>query len=168
MINFLQKHKWARIAIIVILVVVIISGIVSVEKKIGKNLDGAFDQIVETADILPTLKTDAEKDSYIGTLQSWLVFHHTEIRDYTLYFPFKGYYIQDLGFFVQDVRSEEDIDEAVRIITEMAEYIEETGIRDITSKSYYMYLIDPMGAREKVAKILDKYDSTKLYHAGSK
>lgn len=163
-----KKHKWARIAIIVILVVVLISGIVSVEKKIGKNLDGAFEQIIEIADILATLETDAEKESYIGTLQSWLVFHHTEIREYTLHFPFKGYYIQELGFFVQHIKSEKNIDEAVRIITEMAEYIEETGIRDITSKSYYMYLIDPMGAREKVAKILDEYDSTKLYHAGSK
>ena len=168
MLDFLQKYKWARITLVAVLIVVFTCSVVSVEKKIGKNLNGAFEQILEIADILATLETDAEKESYIGTLQSWLVFHHTEIRDYTLHFPFKGYYIQNLGFFVEAVKSEEDIDEAVRIITEMAEYIEETGIRDITSKSYYMYLLDPEGAREKVAKILDKYDFTKLYPAGSK
>lgn len=153
----IEKRKF--VCGIFVVAVIFVLGLLYIDKIIGTNIGGAMNEIICAADNLQSLQTNEEKEAELNRLMKKLVHYHTEIRLVTSKFPYKGYYIQELVFFLQDIRSELPTEEAAKIVVEMADYIEETGIIDIISKERYIYLLDPLGARTKLESILGIYNS---------
>ena len=105
------------------IVILLIINIISIDKKIGESLGCVFFEIESTAVVLQKTETNEERDLCIEKLQKKLIHYHMEIRDYTLNFPYRGYYIQELGLFFHDVRSEKKSYDVEDIIFWIAHHI---------------------------------------------